>query len=661
MQTSSLRTVRARAVRQTLARHSCPVEFPALGEPVFCNDNGGPRQGTGVGVETRTLLAIVSSVSACLPTGAEQRIEEVVVSASRLGPVDQHVEVLDDEELALSVHASDALRALPGLALAASGNRGALTQGRLRGAEANHLLVLVDGVAVNSPAAGSEFDFGGLDLAAVRRVELLAGPQSAVWGSDALAGVLYMDTTPRQSRRRAAYGFGSANTRDADVEWSAVGERGFGALDLGWMASDGTNAALTGNERDGYANRTAHLRAGGSAGRWELSSSLRWSDARVEYDPSPPPRFVPSDGDRTTRNRTALLKAEVRLKGLGRVAPVLTLARFDADLLNRADGAATNAYAGRRDRVTLSANVLFDRQRINLAAEAETERFEQRGAATPFGDPNQRQRTATASIIGEYQVDFSRLAATASLRRDFNDAFEHAFAYRVGVTTLGNPRWFASTGRGVKNPTFTERFGFTPDTFIGNPDLEPEVGTGAEAGLKWAWGGGSLVVLAFDSVLRREIDGFAFDPERGGFTARNRAGKSKRRGAELALEATLRRLEVRASYAFVDAADAAGEQEARRPRRLANLSLRAPVTPRWAVGMAVSHVGSSFDHDYSTFPARRVTLAGYRPVRFDATFRASPTWRLSLLVDNVLNADAADLFGYRSPGRTALARVEVAL
>ena len=111
-------------------------------------------------MDTRTLLAIVSSVSACLPTGAEQRIaeqriEEVVVSASRLGPVDQHVEVLDDEELALSVHASDALRALPGLALAASGNRGALTQGRLHGAEANHLLVLVDGVAVNSPAAGS--------------------------------------------------------------------------------------------------------------------------------------------------------------------------------------------------------------------------------------------------------------------------------------------------------------------------------------------------------------------------------------------------------------------------------------------------------------------------------------------------------------------------
>ena len=610
-------------------------------------------------MKARTLSAIVLSTSVGVSICAEQRIEELVVSASRLGPVDQHVAVLDEEQLAFGVHASDVLRMLPGLALATSGNRGALTQGRLRGAEANHLLVLVDGVAVNSPAAGSEFDFGGLDFAAARRVELLAGPQSAIWGSDALAGVLYIDTTPRQSRRRATFGFGSANTRDADVGWSAVGERGFGALDLGWIASDGSNAALVGDEQDGYANRAAHLRAGGSAGRWELSSSLRWNDARVEYDPSPPPLFVPADGDRTTRNRTALLKAEVRWKGLGRVVPALTLASFDADLANRADGVATNTYAGRRDRVTLSANMLFDRQRVNLAVEAESERFEQRGTATAFGDPNQRQRTATASVIGEYQVDFPRLAATASLRRDFNDAFEHASAYRVGVTTLGNPRWFASAGRGVKNPTFTERFGFTPDTFIGNPDLEPEVASGLEAGLKWAWDGGSLVVLAFDNALRREIDGFAFDPERGGFTAQNRAGKSRRRGAELTVEATLRRLRMRASYAFVDAADSADEREVRRPRHLANLSLRVPATRRWTVGMGLSHVGSSLDNDYSTFPARRVTLAEYRLVRFDAAYRASPSWRLSLLVDNVLDGDGADLFGYRSPGRTALARVEL--
>ena len=593
------------------------------------------------------------------PTCAEERIEEVVVSASRLGPVDQYVAVLDEEELALGVHAADVLRMLPGLALATSGNRGALTQGRLRGAEANHLLVLVDGVAVNNPAAGSEFDFGGLDFAAARRVELLAGPQSAVWGSDALAGVLYIDTIPRQSRSRATLGFGSANTRDVDAGWSAVGERGYGALDLGWVDSAGSNVALTGEERDGYANRTAHLRAGGSAGRWELSSSLRWNDARVDYDPSPPPLFVPADGDRTTRNRTALLKAEVRLKGLGRVEPVLTLASFDADLLNRADGAATNAYAGRRDRVALSANVLFDRQRINLALEAESERFEQRATTTPFGDPNQRQRTATASVIGEYQVDFSRLAMTASLRRDFNDTFEHAFAYRIGVTTLGNPRWFASTGRGVKNPTFTERFGYTPDTFIGNPELVPEVAAGVQAGLKWAWDGGSLVVLAFDNALRREIDGFAFDPERGGFTAQNRAGKSQRRGAELTLEATLGRLRVQTSYAFVDAANSAKEREVRRPRHMANLSLRTPVTPRWTVGMGLSHVGSSLDNDYSTFPARGVKLAGYRLVCFDAAFQASPTWRLSLLVDNVLDANSADLFGYRSPGRTALARMDL--
>ena len=102
---------------------------------------------------------------------------------------------------------------------------------------------------------------------------------------------------------------------------------------------------------------------------------------------------------------------------------------------------------------------------------------------------------------------------SASARSDFNDAFADAVSYRLGVTTNARLRWFANVGRGVKNPTFTERFGFAPDAFIGNPDLEPETSTGFEIGLARAWEEASFTLVYFDASLDDEIDGFAFDAD----------------------------------------------------------------------------------------------------------------------------------------------------
>ena len=430
------------------------------------------------------LLAAACSVTAA--TADENRIAEVIVSASRIGAVDQLAAVLEEEDLLAVFHGADALWTLPGLALSAAGNRGAITQARLRGAEANHLLVLFDGVAVNDPATGSEFNFGALDLTGVRRVELLAGPQSAVWGSDALAGVLHFDSTPKRSGRRLALGWGSHGTVDADAAFAHVDGKSVRAVSVGHVRSDGTNAALSGSEADGFANTAAHLRADTERGAWALSSMARWSEADAHYDPTPPPRFVPQDGDRRGETRAKLLLASARFVGFERFEPWLTVSTLRTGLRNLADGDVTNTFAGRRDSATLAANLHHGRQRFNLTAEVRTEHFAQRADATPYyGDPNQRQRATTASVAAEHQARLGTFAFTVSARRDFNDEFKHAFAYRLGATTNGNPRWFASVGRGVKNPTFIERFGYAPDAFLGNPNLLPETSRGVEAGVAW--------------------------------------------------------------------------------------------------------------------------------------------------------------------------------
>ncbi|MCY4012451.1 MAG: TonB-dependent receptor [Gammaproteobacteria bacterium] len=591
----------------------------------------------------------------------EEALEEVRVAASRIGVVDQRVVVLDNDDLASTgFHPGDLLPLLPGFALATSGPRGSLSQARVRGAEANHLLVMIDGVAVNDPAAGSEYDFGNLDLTAIDGVEFLAGPQSAVWGSDAIAGVLHFDTTPEADSRRLRVGYGSHDTTNADLGVARVSERGHLKVGVGHIASDGTNAALDGTEDDGYANTTAHLAASREVGGWDLSLAARATEAEAAYDPSPAPLYIPMDGDRITTTDASLLRATARFVGKERFVPWLTVARNRTERAHATDGIVRNGTTGERDTVSLSANLLLERQRVNMTIEHVVERFDQAAPTTVFGDPNHGQRTRTSSVAAEYQRDLPLVSVSLSARADANSAFRHAFAYRLGATTRTSPRWFANLGRGVKNPTFIERFGYAPNAFIGNPDLQPETSLGVELGIAHAWDDGSVTLAVFDASLDDEIDGFVFDPVALGFTARNIAGSSRRRGAELTLDADWHGARWRAAYAYVDSTTD-DMREIRRPRHQGSVTMRRAVSRLVSLGLGLTYSGASLDRDFSTYPATPVVLDGFRLLRADVKFQPSPRWGVQLLLENALDEDYATVYGYRSPGLSAMARAVVEL
>ncbi|MDE0660197.1 MAG: TonB-dependent receptor [Gammaproteobacteria bacterium] len=605
----------------------------------------------------RTLPLASVAIPAWTAFGAELAIEEIVVTASRIGSVDQRVVVMDDDEVDEAFfHAADALRVLPGFALSTNGHRGSLTQARVRGAESNHLLVLLDGVALNDPALGSEFNFGALDFAGIQRVEYLAGPQSAIWGSDALAGVLYLDTTPRRDASRLALGAGSHGTVDADFEFARVSGDRHAAVAVGRVVSDGTNPAPTGDEDDGFANTTAHVNLGRSWDRWQATVAARLTDTDVDYDPTPGPRYLPADGDRNAQGRSEVVHGALRFSATDNIESWLTLASSRDRNRQYADGAFTDGTLGRRDTATLATNFDFDIQRVNVTVELERERIQQTGAASPFGDPNQRQRINGKSIAAEYQVEIGRFGFSASARADSSDAFDDAFAYRLGATIGANPRWFANVGRGVKNPTFTERFGFTPDTFIGNPDLAPETSLGFETGVVLTVSATTASLVYFDTTLHDEIDGFSFDVARGGFTARNIDGESDRQGAEATLDTQLGPVALSATYAYVDST-ADDVRELRRPRHIGNIDARVEITPsvHASVGVAVS--GSALDRDFSTWPATDVELDAYRLWRGKLDIALSPRWKLILSAENLLGEDYATVYGYRSPGATAMATV----
>lgn len=606
----------------------------------------------------KKLLPLASvAIPAWTMFGAELAIEEVVVTASRIGSVDQRVVVMDEDEVDEAFfHAADALRVLPGFALSTNGHRGSLAQARVRGAESNHLLVMLDGVPLNDPALGSEFNFGALDFAGVQRVEYLAGPQSAIWGSDALAGVLYLDTTPRRDASRLSLGAGSHGTVDADVEFARVSGDRHAAVAVGRVVSDGTNPAATGDEDDGFANTTAHVNFGRSWSRWQASVAARFTDTNVDYDPTPGPRYLPADGDRNAQGRSEVFHGMLRFSATDNIESWFTIASSRDQNRQYADGAFTDGTVGRRDAATLATNFRFDTQRVNVTVELERERIQQTGTASPFGDPNQRQRINGKSVAAEYQVEIGRFGFSASARADSSDAFADAFTYRFGATVGANPRWFANLGRGVKNPTFTERFGFTPDTFVGNPDLAPETSLGFETGVVLTVGATTTSLVYFDTTLQDEIDGFFFDVARSGFSARNIDGESHRQGAEATLDTQLGPVALSATYAYVDST-ADNVRELRRPRHIGNVDARVAITPsvHASVGVAVS--GSALDRDFSTWPATDVELDAYRLWRGKLDIALSPRWKLILSAENLLGEDYATVYGYRSPGATAMAKI----
>ena len=215
------------------------------------------------------LLLPIIAAAADAPAAAPPP-EEITVLATRTAtPVDvapAPVEIID--QAAIDARQSgvpaDLLRGAPGFAVSQSGGIGSFTEVRLRGAEANHLLVMVDGVDINDPALGASVDFANLDLIGATRIEILPGAQSALWGSDALAGVLNFETTPLPgaAMRNVWLESGSNDTTRESIQLAQREDAWYYSVNGRHTDTDGTNIATQGGEDDGYRNTTLHLNTG---------------------------------------------------------------------------------------------------------------------------------------------------------------------------------------------------------------------------------------------------------------------------------------------------------------------------------------------------------------------------------------------------------------
>ncbi len=207
-----------------------------------------------------------------------------------------------------------------------------------------------------------------------------------------------------------------------------------------------------------------------------------------------------------------------------------------------------------------------------------------------------------------------------------------------------------SIGTGIKNPTFTELFGFFPGSFIGNPDLKPEESQNWEIGWEQTLGGFSYSATYFDANLENEIY-TAFNPDFTS-TALNRVSESERSGVELSGRwQALANLSFAGQATFFDSQDDTGADEIRVPDMTASLSADWQVQENGIrLGLALDHVGEQGDFDFGPFPSRLVALDAYTLASLTVEYPVTDRLAITLRGENLLDETATDVFGYNGPG-----------
>ena len=594
---------------------------------------------------TATVLLLAGSTDA---SGQEvqdtTRLAEIVVTPTRLptspDAVVASVTVITGEDLrARGVRfVQDALRDVPGAAVVQGGSFGAVTALFLRGGESDYVKVLLDGVPVNQ--SGGAFNWANLTTDNVDRIEVVRGPGSVLYGSDAMSGVVQIFT------RRGEAGFSVEGGAEAGTFGTVNGRAGLlGGTSRMTYSADASRFATDGTYRfnSDYGNTAVSGSVRGLPdAQTDASITARYTDSRFHF----PTDFagVPSDSNQSSAEEMLTLSADVgrRLGSRADVRLTAGVNRTVGEFDDRPDNAADTlgfGFASRRDsraqrgnldaringtlspELTVTGGVQVERETERQSGET-TSNFG--GIATTPDTPFDRGRT-TVGYYAQGVLDLAAgLALNLNARVDDNSAFGTFFTYRAGAIYRlpSGTRIRASMGRSFKAPTFCEQFCDAPFV-VGDSTMRPERSISWEAGIEQGLVQGRVSVWAtyFDQRFRDMIvyDGSSAPGEPTYFNG----AAARSRGIETGVTTSLGRdMKVSASYTYLiaqatddgglpSATFAAGERLIRRPRHSAELSARSRIVDRVTVGGSLIYVGARDDVDFNQFPAERVELPGY--------------------------------------------------
>ncbi|MDQ3205748.1 MAG: TonB-dependent vitamin B12 receptor [Pseudomonadota bacterium] len=592
-------------------------------------------------------LAIPSTVLA-QATDTATDLDEVVVTATRtqvstsaaLAPV----EVIDRDEIVRSQARSlpDLLRGRAGISMSNQGGPGKLTTLFMRGSESDHVLVLIDGVRVGSATSGL-VSFQDLPIDLIDRVEIVRGPRSSLYGSEAIGGVIQIFTR-RETRGyapRMHVGAGSHDLREFGAGFGGRGERSWFGADYAYRQTDGINACDVATpspwagcfisapqpDRDGYRNESVSLHGGVQFNEaWSLDAHATRAEAGNDFD-----------GDFVNRSETVqqIVGGTLRWHASETLDLQLTAGRNTDASDNLLDGQFRSYFDTDRDSATLQGDLALGRgQLLTLGLDWLRDQVE---SDTAFAETSRGNR----AVFAQYQAELSAHALQASLRRDDNDQFgEHTTGAAAWGLDLGEVwRLTAGYGTAFKAPTFNELY----FPFFGNPALRPEESATWEAGLRYRAGGFNARLDAFHTEVDDLItfDIALFLP--------NNIERARMQGAEVGVDTEFMQWRLDASASYLDTENRSGFNAGNELPRRARSSARVELDRGFGdlgIGLTAVAEGARYDDVGNT---RR--LPGYATFDLRAQYALAPAWTLQARLANVLDREYETAAFFNQPGR----------
>jgi vitamin B12 transporter len=563
----------------------------------------------------------------------------------------------------------DALIETPGLSLVQTGGPGGLTSVFIRGANANHTEVIIDGMDVDDPSQNGAFDFGQALAGGVARIEVLRGPQSSLYGADALGGVINIITPAGEGPPRITASLEAGSFETFNQTLGVAGSQGgfHYALDLAHFRSGDTPVTPPGLLAPGesaigdrYDNLTGTARLGYDVTRdLTVGLALRWVDADYRstgenFDVFP---AVPDSAQTSQWEHQFLARGEARLNLMGgRFENVLSAAYASFHTLIQApdDGfGLPPAVLDNADRLTfdwLGTIALSRGNTLVLGVDDTTDRLIDTAIETRIGG------------FAEWQARPTRdLTLAASVRYDANDRFgdkatwRFAPAYTVEATGTVLK---ASVGTGFKAPTLSELFVSFPPFFFANPDLKAETSTGYDIGFEQPLAGGKARFGAtwFHNAIRNLID-----TNSAGVSWAN-IGRATTYGVEsFAAVTPIAGLDLRADYTWLIARDeATGQELLRRPRNKASLAATWRAAPRLRLTASLLYVGAWVDGNRD-FSIPRLMASPYATVNLAGDYDLGHGLTLFARINNLLDRRYEEPVGFDKPGFGAYGGVRISL
>ena len=581
-------------------------------------------------------------------------LDQVVVTATRTQvPIADSlfpVQVIDREQIERSQvrDLPDLLRGRAGIDIGNQGGPGKLSTVFLRGTESDHVLVLVDGVRVGSATAGL-VAFQDIPVEQIERIEIVRGPRSSLYGSEAIGGVIQIFTRRDTGKLapRLRVGIGSHGLREASAGIGGGSARGWFGIDIAHQRSDGINACngsaalFTGcyvdePDRDGYRNNSLNLRGGVTASdTLRLEANVLRADSFNEFDGS-------IYGGNEADNAQQVLGTKLLWSPSKRLDLTAQLGRADDKSRNRYnDHAGTRADVGYFDtrRYTASLQADYALARDGLLTLGSDWQRDHIGSDTPF-DVTSRDNTA---VFAEYQGKFGKQQLHAGVRSDDNQQF--------GRHTTGSAGWGVSAGHGLhvsatlasgfKAPSFNDLY----YPFFGKADLRPETSCSGNLGIAqytqhWNWTL-NIYETRVDDLI--SYDSSIFLP--------NNIDKARIRGAEFTVDTTLAGWDISTQLSHTDPRNRSGgggndgKLLARRARNSGRIDLDRAFGA-WRVGGTLNAAGARFDD-----AANNVRLGGYATFTLRLAYAINPAWTLQARASNLFDRDYQTVDWYNQPGR----------